>query len=207
MVGTAYLDDAIWPEFEDAYNKVPVLEESSYPTIESLSDADPDFIYASYRSAFEARTETSRQSRIEYHDWLEEDCSLLIEGSSGSSNSSYCRGELYDEGVPSYLQTPSCEISDFRPSEVTLEDLYQEINDVASVFGVQDNAESLIKTIEDHFQDALALHNNDEKPISVLFLDSWGDETPLVGGRCGSINAIIEYAGAENVFKDLGLEE
>ena len=207
MVGTAYLDDAIWPEFEDAYNKVPVLEESSYPTIESLSESDPDFIYASYKSAFEARTETSRQSRIEYHEWLEEDCSLLIESSSGSSNSSYCRGELYDEGIPSYLQTPQCEISDFRPTEVTLEDLYQEINDVASIFGAQDNAKSLIKTIEDHFRDAVALHNNEEEPISVLFLDSWGDETPLVGACCGSINAIIEYAGAENVFKDLGLEE
>ena len=30
---------------------------------------------------------------------------------------------------------------------------------------------------------------------------------PYVGACCGSINAIIEYAGAKNVYDDLGLEE
>ena len=51
MVGTAYLDDYIWPAVEEAYNKIPVIG-TSYPNITTLLSVDPDFIYASYSSAF-----------------------------------------------------------------------------------------------------------------------------------------------------------
>ena len=206
MSGTAYLDDAIWPEFADAYNQVPVLEESAYPNITTLMAADPDFIYASYRSAFQAKTEADSR-RIGYFDWLPSgSCKLTVSTSKG--NAIYCREELYEElGIPTYLQTPSCELAEHRPDALVLDDLYQEINDVASIFGVPENAANLIGTIEDHFVSAQELHKDDATPTSVLFLDSWGDETPLVGACCGSINAIIEYAGAVNAMADVGLEE
>ena len=205
MAGTAYLDDAIWPEFAEAYAKVPVLEESAYPNITTLMGADPDFLYASYRSAFQAKTEES-QRRIEYYDVLPDQCELTVESSRG--NATYCRAELDAVlGIPSYLQTPSCELAEYRPDELTLEDLYQEISDIAKIFGVEENAAGLINTIEEHFQSAKSLHNGEAEPLSVLFLDSWDDETPYVGACCGSINTIIEYAGAVNVFADLGLEE
>jgi len=51
MVGTAYLDDQILPGYADAYAKVPVLAEE-YPSKEKLLEAEPDFVYASYASAF-----------------------------------------------------------------------------------------------------------------------------------------------------------
>lgn len=51
MVGTAYLDDRIWPRLEGAYRKVPVLAEE-YPSPEVLVNAAPDFVYAAYASAF-----------------------------------------------------------------------------------------------------------------------------------------------------------
>ncbi|MDE2821133.1 MAG: ABC transporter substrate-binding protein [Chloroflexota bacterium] len=51
MTGTAYLDDVILPEFEDAYDTVPVLSDT-YPSQEVLFGADPDFVYGSYSSAF-----------------------------------------------------------------------------------------------------------------------------------------------------------
>ncbi len=205
MAGTAYLDDAIWPEFAEAYAKVPVLEESAYPDITTLMGADPDFLYASYRSAFQAKTEESSR-RIEYFDVLPDKCELTVESSRG--NATYCRAELDDVlGIPSYLQTPSCELADERPDELTLEHLYQEISDIAKIFGVEENAADLIDTIEDHFTSAKALHQGEAEPLSILFLDSWDDVTPYVGACCGSINTIIEYAGAVNVFADLGLEE
>ena len=53
MAGTAYLDDAVTPEFQEAYDSVPVLSDS-YPSHEAILAAEPDFIYASYASAFEA---------------------------------------------------------------------------------------------------------------------------------------------------------
>lgn len=51
MVGTAYLDDEILPAYKDAYDKVPVLAEQ-YPSQEVLLAAEPDFVFAGWKSAF-----------------------------------------------------------------------------------------------------------------------------------------------------------
>ncbi|MCO8269262.1 ABC transporter substrate-binding protein [Actinoplanes sp. TRM 88003] len=51
MAGTAYLDDAVSPEYADAYAKVPVLAKE-YPSKEKLLETAPDFVYASFNSAF-----------------------------------------------------------------------------------------------------------------------------------------------------------
>lgn len=51
MVGTAYLDDDILPALKEAYEKVPVLSEQ-YPSQEVFLGAEPDFVYAGWKSAF-----------------------------------------------------------------------------------------------------------------------------------------------------------
>ena len=51
MVGTAYIDDEILPEYQAAYDSVPVLAEE-YPSKEVVLAQDPDFIYGGFRSAF-----------------------------------------------------------------------------------------------------------------------------------------------------------
>ena len=71
MVGTAYLDDYIWSELEDDYNKVPVLSDS-YPDIDTLIGVQPDFVYASYSSAFAT-------SHVNYTQFIEGECDLVIE--------------------------------------------------------------------------------------------------------------------------------
>jgi iron complex transport system substrate-binding protein len=53
MVGTAYLDDAILPAFQAAYDSIPVLA-VEYPAQEVLLAAEPDFVYGAYASAFAA---------------------------------------------------------------------------------------------------------------------------------------------------------
>lgn len=53
LVGTAYLDDAVQPTLQEAYEAVPVLA-AEYPTQEQLLAVEPDFAYASYASALEA---------------------------------------------------------------------------------------------------------------------------------------------------------
>ncbi|GAA4688827.1 ABC transporter substrate-binding protein [Nocardioides nanhaiensis] len=53
LTGTAYLDDAVQPTLQQAYEAVPVLA-AEYPTQEQLLAAQPDFAYASYASALEA---------------------------------------------------------------------------------------------------------------------------------------------------------
>ncbi|WP_205776013.1 ABC transporter substrate-binding protein [Micromonospora tulbaghiae] len=51
MIGTAYLDDEILPDYAAAYAKIPVLAKE-YPGKEKLLEAEPDFVYAAFNSAF-----------------------------------------------------------------------------------------------------------------------------------------------------------
>jgi iron complex transport system substrate-binding protein len=51
LVGTAYLDDHVLPEFAAAYQRIPVLA-AKYPSREILLAARPDFLYAAYPGAF-----------------------------------------------------------------------------------------------------------------------------------------------------------
>lgn len=51
LAGTAYLDDAVPEQWQDAYNSVPVLSDS-YPDLETILAENPDLIYGSYGSAF-----------------------------------------------------------------------------------------------------------------------------------------------------------
>ena len=52
MVGTAYIDDEILPQYQAAYEAVPVLAEE-YPSKEVILAQNPDFIYGGFRTAFE----------------------------------------------------------------------------------------------------------------------------------------------------------
>ncbi|MGM7635144.1 ABC transporter substrate-binding protein [Bacillus sp. Hm123] len=51
MVGTAYLDDEILPEYKEAYEKIKVLSDQ-YPSQEVFLGVEPDFAYAGWQSAF-----------------------------------------------------------------------------------------------------------------------------------------------------------
>lgn len=59
MAGTAYLDDTVADRWQQAYRRVPVLAKN-YPSREKFLSAEPDFAYASYASAFEAKAVGTR---------------------------------------------------------------------------------------------------------------------------------------------------
>ncbi|MEV0672833.1 ABC transporter substrate-binding protein [Mycobacterium sp. NPDC050441] len=60
MVGTSYLDDRILPEYQAAYDSVPVLAKE-YPSYESLLAVEPDFVYGGWDSAFDEKEGRARQ--------------------------------------------------------------------------------------------------------------------------------------------------
>lgn len=64
MVGTAYLDDAVHPDYAEAYASVPVLSDE-YPSREVLLGEEPDFVYGSYSSSFGDEAAGSRESLAE----------------------------------------------------------------------------------------------------------------------------------------------
>ncbi|MER5772290.1 ABC transporter substrate-binding protein [Streptomyces sp. NPDC001985] len=60
LVGTAYLDDKVLPEYAKAYGAIPVLAKE-YPSKEKLLAANPDFVYGGYASAFESKDGRTRE--------------------------------------------------------------------------------------------------------------------------------------------------
>lgn len=200
MVGTAYIDDEIWREFKDEYAKIPVLG-AQYPTVDAIFNVNPDFLYGSYASAFRVRS-------INYTKYVGP-CSLgILRRGSTTEYDYFCRKELNDHGIDTYLQVPYCENVTLRTSSVSIDTLYSEIWEVATVFDVHENARQLIDSIENHFEDAKlvqekAFEGTSQKP-KILWLDSWDDSKPFVGACCGSVNFIIEHAGGVNAFQSLG---
>jgi iron complex transport system substrate-binding protein len=59
MVGTAYLDDKILPDYQDAYSRIKVLAKE-YPSLETLLSAEPDFAYGGFASTFDEKEGRSR---------------------------------------------------------------------------------------------------------------------------------------------------
>jgi iron complex transport system substrate-binding protein len=61
MIGTAYLDAAIHPDLQSAYERIPVLAVKA-PSQESLLAENPDFVYASFGGMFSDATIGTRSS-------------------------------------------------------------------------------------------------------------------------------------------------
>lgn len=132
MVGTAYLDDFIWPELEAAYNSVPVISKE-YPNITELLAVDPDFVYASYSSAF-ATTSVNYTAGLSTEILGEDGQCNLVTTESLERNGSHCRAELHAAGIQTYLQKTACEKKEHRPAggaADTITTLFNEIWDIA----------------------------------------------------------------------------
>jgi iron complex transport system substrate-binding protein len=95
MVGTAFLDDAILPEFAEAYNTIQVRT-TAYPSRDVLFGAQPDFVYAAYPSAFSNQVAGMRD--------------LLRSGTNSYLSPSGCRGQI--SPGPDSMETVFGEIRD-----------------------------------------------------------------------------------------------
>ncbi|MGX4689827.1 ABC transporter substrate-binding protein [Streptomyces sp. JNUCC 63] len=61
MVGTAYPDNGILPEYQAAYRTIESLAKE-YPSYETLLTAEPDFVYGGWTSAFDEKEGRSRDA-------------------------------------------------------------------------------------------------------------------------------------------------
>ncbi|WP_159327644.1 ABC transporter substrate-binding protein [Streptomyces tendae] len=61
MVGTAFPDSAVLPELKRDYEAIPELAERE-PSFEKILDAEPDFVYGGYGSAFAEKEGRSRKA-------------------------------------------------------------------------------------------------------------------------------------------------
>src|SRR5690625_1206532 len=78
MIGTAYLDDEILPEFQEQYNEIPVLSDK-YPSKEVFLDKSPDFVYGGWSSAFNDESIGSIESldKLGINAYLQESSNIV----------------------------------------------------------------------------------------------------------------------------------
>jgi iron complex transport system substrate-binding protein len=198
MVGTAYLDDDIWPEFKAEYAKIPVIG-SKYPNVTTLMNLKPDFIYGSYASAFGVG------ATLNYSAYYGKACSKSV---TTTTTKFYCRKEIQDNGTNTYLQIEGCEDVNLRPAKPSEDYVKSEIWDIANIFGAQAKAMKLIQTIDGHFKSALKVVSDSTvagaPKMKVLWLDGWSLTKPFIGACCGAPNLIIDRAGGVNALPELG---
>lgn len=164
LAGTAYLDGRVAEQWQEAYQSVPVLAKE-YPSKEEFLAAEPDFAYASYGSAFEAKNVGTRT-------------------------------ELVAQGTPTYVSPFGCPKEQHRP-EVSFRSAWNEIEDVARIFGVPDRGKDVVREQEQELEDVRA--ESAGEGIDVLWYDS-KTKSPFVGAGGGGPQLILDAVGATNVF-------
>jgi iron complex transport system substrate-binding protein len=203
MVGTAYLDDEIWPEFKNAYAKIPVITKA-YPTAQVLMAYQPDFLFGSYASAFQAG------AVLNYSAYFNKPCTTPIWHSSSKTFRYFCRNEIQAAGIQTYLQVAACEDASMRTTQISQDVIKREIWDIANIFGVQANAMQLIENIDQHFKSAFKVVSDSQTAgetarLKVLWIDSQvSNKNPMIAACCGAPNLIIKEAGGVNAFPELG---
>ena len=109
------------------------------------------------------------------------------------------RADWKARGVDTYLAPAGCADRN-RPPGVTLETTFNELRDVARIFGVTARAAKLIDTYRAELRSVQDRVGADAKPPAVFWYDS-GDP-PEAGACCGAPNEILRHLGARNIFAD-----
>nr|WP_269205295.1 ABC transporter substrate-binding protein [Motilibacter aurantiacus] len=110
------------------------------------------------------------------------------------------REELARLGVVSYLSPAACADRD-DADPLTLEDVWDEILEVGTVFGVRDRAEQVVAAQRATVEKARAgLRSAD--PLRALWWDG-GTDAPSAGACCGAPGMVMAALGVTNVFGSL----
>ena len=113
------------------------------------------------------------------------------------------RADLATLGVPAYLSEFACEKPADATQTVTFDGIFDEIRDIASVFGVPERADKLIHDQQSRLDAARGTAPTAAPSAgpSLLWYYS-GTSTPYVAGHGGVPDAISSLLGARNTFTD-----
>ncbi|MGA6161619.1 ABC transporter substrate-binding protein [Amycolatopsis magusensis] len=175
MAGTATWTDPVLPALAADNAKVPRLAENN-PSFEAVLAVEPDFVAASFVSTL---------------------------GQGGVAT----REQFEQLGVPTYVSPTDC-LKDneaggdgVRTETLTMEVVYTEIRQLASLFGVEPRGEQLITELKGRM-DRATMHARD---VSLLYWFA-NAESPYLAGCCGAPGVITTTLGARNVFDDTHAE-
>ena len=103
-------------------------------------------------------------------------------------------------GIKTYELTESC-IFVGPKGKSSMQDMYNDLLNLGTIFGVEDRAKALVAGYEAKLADLTAGVDR-TKPLRVFVYDS-GEETPFTAGAYAIPTALIEAAGGKNIMDDL----
>lgn len=108
------------------------------------------------------------------------------------------RDALAALGITTYVAPAACKGEAYMPDPLTFDELFDEIREVASLFGAGDRAEELVAEQEA----ALASVTPAAEGTTALWYSS-GTDTPYVGAGIGAPQMMLDAVGLTNVFADV----
>lgn len=178
VVGTAFLDAQVLPEYADAQAGTDYLPE--LPSREALLATNPDFVVSGFNGLF----------------------------ADSGSESIGTRASLRELGVQSWIFGPLCPSADGRsdeaidPGSVTVENVYTDVRELGRLFGVPDRASALVAEMQARL-DAVRERVAGAPRPRVAVVSPQDDGSFRVAGGPDFVTRILDIAGAENVFADL----
>ncbi|PPI20739.1 ABC transporter substrate-binding protein [Rathayibacter sp. AY1B5] len=174
MVGTASWTDPVLETLASANESVPRLADNA-PTYEVLLGADPDFVTASFGRHYAPEGVASRE-------------------------------RLAETGIGSYLSPTDCDGgesvnggSGTRTVPLTVDDLYQEIHELAEVFDVQERGDALVAQLQARAAVATEGVDFGGRSVAFWFADT---RTPYMAGGYNFASMLGTTTGMTNVFAD-----
>ncbi len=171
MVGTATWTDPVRPGLEAENARVPRLAVNK-PSLETVLDTEPDFVSASFGGTL---------------------------GPGGVAD----RDQFAQLGIPTYLAPSDCEGKTSvngdgaRSTPFSMDAVYTEIRDLATIFGVVERGDRLIAELSRRMDTAGGAASGVD--MAFWFSDV---RAPYFAGCCGSPGVIAGTVGARNVFAD-----
>ncbi|CAM5620499.1 ABC transporter substrate-binding protein OS=Streptomyces tendae OX=1932 GN=GUR47_05240 PE=4 SV=1 [Streptomyces tendae] len=174
MEGTATWTDPVMKGLEKANAGVPRLADDM-PSFETVLDAEPDFVAASFASTL---------------------------GTGGVAT----RERFTQLGVPAYLSPSDCVGKDnggdgdgVRDQPLTLDTVYGEVRDLASLFGVEQRGEKLVADLRSRV--GTATSGIDASGVTLMYWFA-NSTSPYLAGCCGAPGVITRAVGARNAMDD-----
>jgi iron complex transport system substrate-binding protein len=178
LVGTAYLDAQVLPEYAAAQAAAAYLPE--LPSREALLATDPDFVVSGFNDLF----------------------------ATAGSESLGTRASLRELGVQSWIFSPLCPSADgladeaIDPASVTIENVYADVRDLGRLFGVEDRAAAVVADVQARIAAVQQRVAGAPRP-RVAVVRAQDDGTFQVAGGPDFVTRILDIAGADNAFADL----
>lgn len=180
LVGTAYLDSQVLPEYAAAQAKTKYFK--NLPSREELLSLNPDFVLSGFNDVFSAT------------------------GSDGSFGS---RKSLADLGVRTWIFGPLCPTADGKgdeaidPASVSMDNVYTDLRDLGRLFGVEDRAEQVIADQRRRIAAVTDAVRDAPRPTVAIVRPGLEGGGMTVSGGPDFGTVLIRQAGGVNAFAGL----